>query len=219
MPLATAALAGEGGRLHVSIMIPSILDLLRNAVVHYGYWAVGAALLLENAGVPVPGETILLLASFLAYSEHALRFPWIVFVATIAATLGDNLGFSVGYYGGRPLLSRYQAFFRIQDRTLQRGEGLFARYGAITVFFARFVFGMRIIAGPMAGVLRMPWRKFMVFNFLGAALWVTVISGAGYLFGQHWERLQRDVKRIDLSIAILFLFAAIFLWWRRRHEN
>ena len=219
MPLATAALAGEGGRLHVSIMIPSILDLLRNAVVQYGYWAVGAALLLENAGVPVPGETILLLASFLAYSEHALRFPWIVFVATIAATLGDNLGFSVGYYGGRPLLSRYQAFFRIQDRTLQRGEGLFARYGAITVFFARFVFGMRIIAGPMAGVLRMPWRKFMVFNFLGAALWVTVISGAGYLFGQHWERLQRDVKRIDLSIAILFLFAAIFLWWRRRHEN
>ena len=219
MPLATPALAAEGGSPHVSIMIPSILDLLRNAVVQYGYWAVGAALLLENAGVPVPGETILLLASFLAYSEHALRLPWIVFVATIAATLGDNLGFSLGYYGGRPLLLRYQAFFRIQDRTLQRGEGLFVRYGAITVFFARFVFGMRIIAGPMAGVLRMPWRKFMVFNFLGAALWVTVISGAGYLFGQHWERLQRDVKRIDISIAILFLFAAAFLWWRRRHEN
>jgi membrane protein DedA with SNARE-associated domain len=219
MPLPTPALAAEGGRPHVSIMIPSILDLLRNAVVQYGYWAVGAALLLENAGVPVPGETILLLASFLAYSEHALRLPWIVFVATIAATLGDNLGFAVGYYGGRPLLSRYQAFFRIQDRTLQRGEGLFARYGAITIFFARFVFGMRIIAGPMAGVLRMPWRKFMIFNFLGAALWVTVISGAGYLFGQHWERLQRDVKRIDISIAILFLFAAAFLWWRRRHKN
>jgi membrane-associated protein len=200
-------------------MIPSILDLLRNAVVQYGYWAVGAALLLENAGVPVPGETILLLASFLAYSEHALRLPWIVLVATIAATLGDNLGFAVGYYGGRPLLSRYQAFFRIQDRTLQRGEGVFARYGAITIFFARFLFGMRIIAGPMAGVLRMPWRKFMVFNFLGAALWVTVISGAGYLFGQHWERLQREVKRIDISIAILFTLAAAFLWWRRRREN
>ena len=200
-------------------MIPSILDLLRNAVVQYGYWAVGAALLLENAGVPVPGETILLLASFLAYSEHALRLPWIVLVATIAATLGDNLGFALGYYGGRPLLSRYQAFFRIQERTLQRGEGVFARYGAITIFFARFLFGMRIIAGPMAGVLRMPWRKFMVFNFLGAALWVTVISGAGYLFGQHWERLQREVKRIDISIVILFMLAAAFLWWRRRHEN
>jgi membrane protein DedA with SNARE-associated domain len=203
----------------VSILTHSILDLLRNAVVHYGYWAVGAALLAENAGVPVPGETILLLACFLAYSEHDLRLPWIIVVATIAAMLGDNLGFALGYYGGRPLLTRYQALFRIQDRTLERGEGLFARYGAVTIFFARFVFGMRIIAGPLAGVLRMPWRKFMVFNFLGAGLWVTVISIAGYLFGQHWERLQRYVKRIDISVAILLLLVAALWWWRSRRAN
>ena len=114
---------------------------------------------------------------------------------------------------------RYRALFKIQDKTLQRGEGLFARYGAVTIFFARFVFGMRIIAGPMAGVLRMPWRKFMVFNFLGAALWVTVISGAGYLFGQHWERLERDVKRLDISVAILLVVAAAWLWWRSRRQN
>lgn len=200
-------------------MTHSILDLLRNAVVHYGYWAVGAALLAENAGVPVPGETILLLACFLAYSEHDLRLPWIIVVATIAATLGDNLGFALGYYGGRPLLTRYQALFRIQDRTLERGVGLFARYGAVTIFFARFVFGMRIIAGPLAGVLRMPWRKFIVFNFLGAGLWVTVISIAGYLFGQHWERLQRYVKRIDISVAILLLLVAALWWWRSRRAN
>ncbi len=200
-------------------MTHSILDLLRNAVVHYGYWAIGAALLAENAGVPVPGETILLLASFLAYSEHDLRLPWIIVVATIAATLGDNLGFALGYYGGRPLLVRYQALFRIQDRTLERGEELFARCGAVTIFFARFVFGMRIVAGPLAGVLRMPWRKFMGFNFLGAALWVTVISTAGYVFGQHWERLARDVKQFDIAVAILVFFAAALMWWRSRREN
>jgi membrane-associated protein len=199
-------------------MTHSILDVLRNAVVHYGYWAVGAALLAENAGVPVPGETILLLASFLAYSEHDLRLTWIIVVATIAATLGDNLGFAVGSYGGRPLLARYQAIFRIRPSALDRGEALFARYGAVTVLFARFVFGMRILAGPMAGVLRMPWRKFMVFNFLGALLWVTTISGAGYLFGQHWERLARDVKRFDISVAFLVLLVAVFLWWRSRRQ-
>ena len=143
-------------------MTHSILDLLRNAVVQYGYWAVGAALLLENAGIPVPGETILLLASFLAYSEHDLRLPWIILVATVAATLGDNLGFALGYYGGRPLLLRYQSLFRIKQTSIQRGEDLFAKYGATTVFFARFVFGMRILAGPMAGVLRMSWRRFLV---------------------------------------------------------
>ncbi len=200
-------------------MTHSILDLLRNAVVHYGYWAVAAALLLENAGLPVPGETVLLLASFLAYSERDLQLPWVIVVATIAATLGDNLGFALGYYGGRPLMARYQSLFRIQDKTLVRGESLFARFGAATIFFARFVFGMRIIAGPMAGVLRMPWRKFLVYNFLGAAVWVTVISGAGYLFGQHWGRLARDVRRFDVVIAIVALLAMAFLWWRSRRER
>ena|SRR5438067_10637903 len=115
-------------------MTHSILDFLRNAVVQYGYWAVGAALLAENAGIPAPGETILLLASFLAYFEHDLRLSWIIVVATIAATLGDNIGFALGNYGGRPLLLRYQAFFRIPDRTIDRGEQLFARYGAVTIF-------------------------------------------------------------------------------------
>jgi membrane protein DedA with SNARE-associated domain len=197
----------------------SILDVLRNAVVQYGYWAVGGALLLENAGVPVPGETILLLACFLAYSEHDLQLPWIMVVATLAATVGDNLGFALGCYGGRPLLARYQALFRIENKTVERGEELFARYGAVTVFLARFVFGMRVIAGPMAGVLRMPWRKFTVFNFLGATLWVTVISGVGYLFGQHWERLAGEVKRIDIVAAILLVIVAVLLWWRSRRQN
>jgi len=200
-------------------MTHSILDFLRNAVVHYGYWAVGAALLIENAGIPVPGETILLLASFLAYSEHDLRLSWIIVVATIAATLGDNLGFALGYYGGRPLLERYRTAFRIQEATLVRGEGLFARYGAVTIFFARFVFGMRIVAGPMAGVLRMPWRKFLIFNFLGAGLWVAVISCAGYLFGQHFGRLEREIKRFDIAAAVVVLVLLGFLWWRNRRAS
>ena len=200
-------------------MTQSIFDFLRNAIVHYGYWAVGAAVLLENAGIPVPGETILLLASFLAYSQHELQLKWIVVVATIAATLGDNLGFAVGYHGGRLLLERYQNIFRIQRSTLLRAEQMFARYGAVTVFFARFVFGMRIIAGPMAGVLRMSWRRFLMFNFLGAAVWVTVISGAGYLFGRHWERLEQSLKRFDLIAAVVVLLIIGVLWWRGRRQS
>ncbi len=200
-------------------MTQSILDVLRNAIVHYGYWAVGVALLIENAGIPVPGETILLMASFLAYSQHELQLSWIILVATIAATIGDNLGFALGYYGGRPLLVRYQSIFRIRPSTLQRGEKLFDRYGAATIFFARFVFGMRIIAGPLAGVLRMQWRKFLVFNFLGAGLWVSVISGAGYLFGRHWHRLERIIKRFDLAVAIVVVLAGVWVWWRKRSDD
>jgi membrane protein DedA with SNARE-associated domain len=160
------------------IMTHHIFDLLRDALVHYGYWAVAAALLLENSGVPMPGETVLLLASFLAFKEQGLQLGWIILVGTVAATLGDNVGYTIGNYGGRPLLERYRNIFRISNTALARGEKLFNRYGPVTILFARFVFGMRVIAGPLAGVLRMNWKRFAVFNFLGAALWVSVISCA-----------------------------------------
>lgn len=199
-------------------MTQSIFDFLRSAIAAYGYWAVGAALLLENAGIPMPGETILLLASFMSYSQHQLQLSWIIVVATIAATLGDNLGFALGYYGGRPLLARYQSLFRLKQSMVDRGEQLFARYGPATIFFARFIFGMRIIAGPMAGVLRMPWKKFLIFNFLGAVLWVSVISSVGYFFGQHWDRMESVLKRFDLMVAIAVVIA-VFLWWRRRRSS
>jgi membrane protein DedA with SNARE-associated domain len=197
----------------------SLLDILRGAIAHYGYWAVGGTLLLENAGVPLPGETVLLLASFLAYSEQDLQLPWLIAVATLAATLGDNLGYALGRHGGRGLLERYRSLFRIQQGTLVRSENLFTRYGPVTIFFARFVFGLRIIAGPLAGVLRMPWRRFLLFNLLGAAVWVVTISGVGYLFGQHWSRLEQNIKRIDVALAIVVALIAAFLWWRNRRVS
>src|ERR1700731_4073359 len=121
-------------------MPPHIFSLLRSYLAEYGYWTVAAALLLENAGLPVPGETILLLASFLAYSEHRLSLPLIILTGVIAATLGDNVGFTIGHYGGRPLLMRYQHWFRISDNVVARGEQLMKSYGPPIIFVARFIF-------------------------------------------------------------------------------
>ncbi len=196
-----------------------LFDLLRGYLAHYGYWAVGAALLLENAGLPVPGETILLLASFLAYSEHKLGLPYIILVGVCAATLGDNLGFAIGFYGGRPLLERYQKTLHIRPSVIARGEELFARYGSATIFVARFIAGLRIVAGPLAGVLRMSWRKFLLFNFLGAVVWVSVIASVGYLFGKHWEGLVDLVEDANIAIAIVVVVLAAVFWWRRRRER
>lgn len=192
------------------------LEVLRGALVHYGYWAVAAALLLENAGLPLPGETVLLLASFLAYSEHELRFPWIILVATMATTVGGQLGFAMGRFGGRPLIERYRHVFRIPPEAVARGDQLFERYGPVTVFLARFIFGMRVLASLLAGALHMPWRKFVLFNFLGAVVWVTAICSAGYLFGGHWSRLVHELKRFDLVVLIFAGLAGWWWWWRSR---
>ena len=200
-------------------MAQHIFELLKEFLARYGYWAIAATLLLENAGIPVPGETILLLASFLAYSEHRLHLAYIIMVATCAATLGDNLGYWAGHKGGRPLLERYQHILHVPTRALQRGERMFARYGAPTIFFARFVAGLRIFAGPLAGVLRMDWKKFAFFNLLGASVWVTVISLVGFVFGRHWHRLVHMLKRLDVVIAIVAVIVILFLWWKHRTEK
>jgi membrane-associated protein len=191
-----------------------VLDSLRTFIADYGYWAVALALLCENAGIPVPGETTLLLASFLAYSEHKLNLGWIIVVATCAATIGDNLGYVIGYYGGRPLLERYQHILRISDTTLKRGENLFSDYGSFTVFFARFIFGLRVFAGPLAGVLRMPWKAFALFNFLGAVVWVTVIAMVGYYFGKHWDAMEQTLGRFNL-VAGAVVVVLILIFWRK----
>src|SRR5580704_16433153 len=195
-----------------------IFELLRGAVVHYGYWAVAVLLLLENAGVPLPGETILLLASFLAYSEHELQLRWVIVVGTVATTLGGELGFALGRHGGRPLIERYREALSIRAENVARGEQLFDRYGSATVFLARFLFGMRVLASLLAGALHMPWRKFVLFNFLGAAVWVSAICGAGYLFGGHWGRLAHDLRRVDLLVGIVVVVAGLWLWWRSRNK-
>jgi membrane-associated protein len=188
------------------------IELLRGFFDQYGYWTVFVALLLENAGVPVPGETVLLFASFLAFDEQELRLRYIILVGIAAATIGDNIGYWLGRKGGRPLLDRYTHLFRIPATVIQKGETVFAKHGPATVFFARFVFGMRIIAGPMAGVLRMDWKKFWIFNFLGAALWVTVISIVGYTFGKEWESLVRVMGRVNLAIGIIALWIGYMAW-------
>jgi len=193
-----------------------IFNLVRGFFDEHGYLTVFVSLLLENAGIPVPGESILLFASFLAFDEKELRLGYIIVVAIAAATLGDNIGYLFGRRGGRQLLDRYRHIFRIPESMIAKGETLFQKRGAVTIFFARFIFGMRIIAGPLAGVLRMPWKQFVLFNFLGATVWVTVISLVGYFFGENWEKLIKVMGRVNLLILLVLAWVAVMAWRRFR---
>ena len=200
-------------------MIEAFFNLLKDHFQNHGYLTVAVALLLENAGIPVPGETILLFASFIAYSQGTLRLSLVIPVAIVAAVVGDNLGYWLGVRGGRPLLARYQRFFRISQSTLTRGEATFDRFGAPTIFVARFIFGLRVIAGPLAGVLKMPWRRFLLFNVLGATVWVCTISAVGALFGRHWDDVLRVMAQVNTGVLIAAAAVGAILWWQYRKRN
>ena len=197
----------------------SIFEHVRQFLFHWGYWGVAAFLLLENAGLPLPGETILIFASVLAYKSHELRLPWIIVVATLACTIGDNLGYWIGNKGGRRLLERWKNFFHVKDQHIHEGEELLHRYGPVAIFFARFIAGARIVAGPLAGVLCMEWRLFVLFNFLGALTWVSVIASLGYLFGSQIERVLGTVKRVELALLVVLIAGLVFYFWREKKRD
>jgi membrane protein DedA with SNARE-associated domain len=198
----------------------SIIDIIRHFLIDWGYWAVAAGLLLENSGIPVPGETILILASVLSYNTHELRLPWIIVVGTIAATTGDNIGYWIGRKGGRLLLERWKKFFGVRQLHIESAEKLIEKYGAVSIFFARFIAGARIIAGPLAGVLRMEWKRFALFNFLGAITWVSVIAGVAYAFGSQLDRLLALMSEFNwIVLAVVAIGIVYFIWSRRRARS
>jgi membrane protein DedA with SNARE-associated domain len=188
-------------------------DLVELSTAH-GYWILGIAILLENAGLPVPGETALLAAGYLSSPAGGLRFQlWAVIgVAAAAAVVGDNLGYWLGRRFARPRLTAGRRFLLLTPDRMARAEAYFARYGAATVFFARFVALLRMIAGPAAGAAGMPWRRFLAANAAGAFTWAVTIAGLGHAFGHAWEALRQWLGWAAWAVAGV-LVLALAGWW------
>lgn len=147
-----------------------------------GYAGVAAFVLAESAGVPVPGETALVAAGLLAGSGH-LSLALVVLIAAVSAIIGDNIGFAVGRKGGRAALTASGPLAGHRQRALDAGEKFFAKHGAKTVFFGRWVTGVRIVAALVAGASGMRWPLFLTFNVLGAFAWAATIAGIAALAG------------------------------------
>jgi membrane-associated protein len=198
--------------------VDDLIGTIRQFIIDWGYWGVAAGLLLENAGIPLPGETILILASVDAYNSNELSLPWIIMIGTIAATAGDNIGYWIGRKGGRPLLERWKRFFHVDEKHIAMAEALIDKRGAVAIFFARFVTGARVIAGPLAGILLMDWQRFALFNFLGAITWVTVIASVSYAFGSQLDRLLELMKEANYIILIVVVVGILLFWLHRRRR-
>jgi membrane protein DedA with SNARE-associated domain len=180
------------------------------------YLVVGAVIGLESMGVPLPGEIALISASLLA--STGLTDPWgVATAAALGAIAGDSLGYAAGRRGGRPLLGRAGRRFprHLGPEQLARAERLLARWGVWAVFFGRFVALLRILAGPVAGALHVPYRKFLVANAAGGLIWAFGTTFLFYNVGLAAERWLKNASWLALVIAV-FCGVLTTLWLRRR---
>lgn len=194
------------------------LEHLQDLAHEYGYWAVFWGILLENAGIPIPGETITLVGGFLAGSGE-LKF-WPVWGTAIAgAVVGDNLGYWVGVYGGWPLLQKLGRIFRIQEDNLLAVKNQFSQNAARAVILGRFVALLRIFAGPLAGIAQMPYPKFLLCNLIGAAMWSSVMVSLAFFVGRliSLPTLVALVAKFTvLALLVVLVWIASTLWLERR---
>src|SRR6266487_7182196 len=186
---------------------------LQHYLATYGYLAVFIFVAIESTGIPFPGETMLLIAAIDAGRTHQLSIVLVIVAAASGAIIGDNIGFFVGREGGYRVLRRYGRYIGFNERRLKVGIYLFRRHGGKVVFFGRFVAVLRAWAAFLAGVNRMKWSTFLVFNALGGFVWATLYGLGGYLLGEQIHRLTGPVGTITIVLAVLFIIAfAIFVW-------
>ena len=181
--------------------LPGVLHALEPTLNHYGYLAIAGLVLIEDFGVPVPGETVLILGAVYAGTGR-LSILLVVSLGFLAAVLGDNIGFAIGHFGGRRLVERYGRYIFLTPERLDKATGFFERHGGKVVVIARFVEGLRQANGIIAGISGMHWAKFLAFNALGAALWVGVWSAVGYFSGNHITSIYNTASRYSTYLAI-----------------
>jgi len=204
--------------------LPGFLNSLAGPLNHYGLWAVLLFVLIEDFGIPVPGETILIAASVYAGTGR-LNVVAVAAVGFIAAVTGDNIGFAIGHFGGRALALRWGRYVFLTEERLDKAASFFDRHGAWIITVARFVEGLRQANGIVAGITGMRWLRFLIFNALGAALWVGTWVSIGYLAGSHIGSIYSYITRysyyalIVAGLVVVALIARHLLRRRRARQQ
>lgn len=203
-------------------MLPDIFSHVHAAIAHYGYAAVLLGILLEDFGLPTPGET-LLIAGAIAASQGDLNIWLLLLLGWAGGVIGDNIGYWIGHSGGHRLMLRYGGRIGITEAKLKQVEGFFARYGGWVIVFARFVVVARQFNGIVAGTLEMPWWRFTALNAIGAALWVGFWGGLAYTLGKRFYLLHRHFDEYKpyllAAIAVIIVAGAVYLFWRARRKR
>jgi membrane protein DedA with SNARE-associated domain len=187
----------------------------------YGLWFLFGIVCLESAGLWLPGETALIAAAVLAAKGH-LPIEGVIAVAAVAAIIGDNIGYWIGREAARPLMYRFARLRRYAERVLPPAERFFRRHGGKAVFLARFFGGLRVTGAWMAGITRMDWWRFLVWNAAGGIVWAFAVGLLAYYAGKAAaDALARYGVYAAIAGGILFVLAigALHVWRRRVVEE
>lgn len=195
-----------------------LLNEVRHALSTWGYWALLAGLFGESMGLPLPGETVLMFSSFLTRKQSHLQIQWVILVGIFAAVMGDNTGYLLGRHFGKTFIRWMKKLLRLDDPDIDAARDLVERHGGKTIFFSRWIFGLRMIAGPLAGSLGMTWLRFFKFNLLGAASWVLAMAFIGYAFASEFNTLLGYIERGGWAIAAGMLLLGYLIWRRQKHR-
>ncbi|HEX4682230.1 MAG TPA: VTT domain-containing protein [Gemmatimonadaceae bacterium] len=198
-----------------------MLDVVSQWVAHYGYVLVAVFLIVEGAGVPVPGETALVTAAALA-GRGTLSIVGVVLSGCIGTILGGQAGYWIGARGGTTFVNRHGRWVGLSPKHLERTRRFFDLHGSKTVLLGRFVAVVRSFVGIFAGITGMPLGLFATYNAIGGAAWVLTFSILGYAFGRNLPRLVHYIGRVSLVLALLIavVAAVIFLWrWFAKNRS
>jgi membrane protein DedA with SNARE-associated domain len=200
------------------ISIETIQDLAQQ----YGYWAIFWGILLENVGLPIPGETVTIVGGFLAGSDQ-LKYRWVLTDAALGATIGGHIGYWVGRLGGYSLLLKIGKLLRFKESQIADLRNQFTQNGAKAVFVGRFIALLRVFASPLAGITEMPYLKFTIYNTLGAIAWATTMVSLAFFAGElipldQLIKLASQFSLAALSLVALAIGLPIYLESRKPHQ-
>ncbi|WP_255955119.1 DedA family protein [Streptomyces odontomachi] len=198
--------------------LPGVLAGLAPLLDRWGYLAVGGLICAEDFGIPLPGETVLIVASVYAGAGRLNVFG-VACIAWCAAVVGDNIGYLIGRTGGRRLVERFGRYVFLTPERMARAESFFTRHGGKVILAARFIEGMRQANGIIAGMAHLAWPRFLFYNALGAALWVGTWVALGYLAGQHIGSLYPAIEKSELGLLIATGVIVAALIARRVHRT
>jgi membrane protein DedA with SNARE-associated domain len=191
-------------------------DALINLIPIWGPWIIFGIVAFESAGVPLPGETILVAAALLAATNGQIDIIVVVLAAAAGAIVGDGMGYMVERRLGLPFLRRYGRYVRLDEDRLLIGRYLFFQYGNAVVFFGRFIAVLRMFAALLAGANSMPAGRFFFFNITGGVCWAGLFGFGAYAVGAEIYKISGTLSVISLGLFIAVGYAlSIYI---RRNE-